>query len=208
MEPSAANQRTGSRWSGSISSSLLERVKTQQPQAWRQLVQLFGPVVYGWCRQSGLQPADAADVAQETFSAAAAGIDKFRREKAGDSFHGWLWTITRNKIRDHFRQRKCTPVAEGGTDAQQHFSQLPDDWAGTTLSDEPPGGLGNLARRGLELVRAEFEDRTWQAFWRTTVDGQRPAEVAEELGMTRAAVYKAKSRVLRRTRQELGDLLQ
>jgi len=63
-----------------------------------------------------------------------------------------------------------------------------------------------LRLRALELIRAEFEDRTWQAFWRVTVDGQPTKDVAQELGVTPSAVRLAKSRVLRRLREELGDL--
>ena len=53
--------------------------------------------------------------------------------------------------------------------------------------------------------RAEFSDPHWQAFWRTAVDGVPAAEVAEELNYSTAAVYQAKSRVLARLREMLGD---
>ncbi len=208
MDQSVGSSANGSGQPSSISSSLLDRIKAQQPQAWRRLVRLYGPVVYGWCRQSGLQPADAADAAQETFRSVAAGVENFRRERPGDSFRGWLWTITRNKVRDHFRQRQDLPAAEGGTDAQQQLLQVPDDPSESTRSTGPSNHTGGLAHNALELVRAEFEDHTWQAFWRTTVDRQPAAAVADELGMTPAAVYKAKSRVLQRIRHELGDLLE
>jgi RNA polymerase sigma-70 factor (ECF subfamily) len=59
----------------------------------------------------------------------------------------------------------------------------------------------------LELVRLEFEDRTWQAFWRVTVEGQAAADVARDLGMSRNAVYIARSRILQRLHQEFGDLI-
>ncbi|MFH1920253.1 MAG: hypothetical protein ABIP48_10265, partial [Planctomycetota bacterium] len=42
--------------------------------------------MYGWCRQAGLQPEDAADVSQETFATVAVQLSGFRREKPGDSF--------------------------------------------------------------------------------------------------------------------------
>ena len=61
---------------------------------------------------------------------------------------------------------------------------------------------------GLDLVRAEFEDRTWEAFRRVAIERQSPARVAVELGMSIQAVYKAKSRVLRRLRQELDGLME
>lgn len=52
-----------------------------------------------------------------------------------------------------------------------------------------------------------YEGWTWRAFWRVAVDGCSPADVADELDMSVNAVYIAKSRVLRRLREELGDLL-
>ena len=60
--------------------------------------------------------------------------------------------------------------------------------------------------RMLDLVRVEFENRTWEAFWRIVVDGQSPAEVAADLDLSVMAVYKAKSRVLRRFREQLQGL--
>jgi len=57
----------------------------------------------------------------------------------------------------------------------------------------------------MQLVRAEFEDRTWEAFRRAVLDGQQPAHIAEDLRMSVNAVYKSKSRVLRRLRQELSE---
>ncbi len=207
MGTSATDYQAGSADPSSITSGLLGRVKVQQPEAWRQLVRLFGPVVYGWCRQSGIQPADAADVAQETFRAVSAGVEKFHRQQPGDSFRGWLWTITRNKIRDHFRRYRDHPAAEGGTNAQQQWAQIPDAPPPSTSTGRQPSVSQSLTHRGLELIRGEFEDRTWQAFWRTTVDHQLSAEVADELGLARADVYQAKSRVMRRILQVLDELL-
>ena len=72
-----------------------------------------------------------------------------------------------------------------------------------SASDGSAAENAGVVHRAAELVRAEFEDRTWQAFWRIVIDGHSPAHVAEDLGMSLHAVYKAKSRVLVRLRQEL-----
>jgi RNA polymerase sigma-70 factor (ECF subfamily) len=191
----------------SISSTLLQRVKARRPEAWERLVDLYGPVVYRWCRQSGVRLEDAADLVQEVFSSVARHVGEFRREGPGDSFGAWLGTITRNKVRDYYRRCQGRPAARGGTDAQQQFLQIPEPPDFSQPSHQA-GSDGLLSRRALELVRAEFENRTWEAFWRTAVDGQAPADVAEDLGMSLHAVYKAKSRVLRRLRQELNGLLE
>ena len=67
--------------------------------------------------------------------------------------------------------------------------------------------VDGLRWRALELVRSQFEERTWQMFWRTFVDGRSPVDVAAELGVTPAAVRKAKSRVLHRLKEEFAELI-
>jgi len=80
---------------------------------------------------------------------------------------------------------------------------LPEPTTDPTAEEEAERGL---LRRALEMIRDEFEERTWQAFWRTTVDGQAPRDVAADLAMSPGAVRVAKCRVLHRLREELGDL--
>ncbi|MBX9681144.1 MAG: sigma-70 family RNA polymerase sigma factor [Gemmataceae bacterium] len=188
------------------SPSLLVRVQANEAEAWTRLVDLYGPLVYHWCRKAGLGAEDAADVFQETFRAVARTIQAFRRDRAGDTFRGWLRTVAQNKIRDHFRRLADEPRAEGGTDAQMRFSAQPDPIAGDDDASED-----NLLRSGLvrslESIRGEFEPRTWQAFWLVQVEGKTTAEVGTDLAMTAAAVRKARLRVLARLREELGDLM-
>lgn len=204
MDPPPHDSRAPSTGPSSTSSSLLRRVKAEDPEAWRRLVRLYGPLVYLWSRQSHLQPDDAGDVVQEVFAAVAGGLKSFRRQRPEDSFRGWLWTITRNKIRDHFRHRQGQARAQGGTDAQEQLLQVAD--VPEPSSDDCSGAGSQVIGRATELIRGQFEDRTWQAFWRTAIDGRKAAEVADELGMTLRAVYQAKYRVLHRIRQELADL--
>ncbi len=67
--------------------------------------------------------------------------------------------------------------------------------------------MTKVVRETLNSVKADFKETTWNAFWRVTVDNRSVAIVAEELSISVDSVYQAKSRVLRRLRQELGDLL-
>jgi RNA polymerase sigma-70 factor (ECF subfamily) len=189
--------------------SLLERARAQEADAWTRLVDLYSPLVRFWCTRAGLRPDDASDVMQDVFRSLAGNLANFRRERTGDTFRGWLWTITRNKIRDHFRTQRSRPDATGGSEAQQWLQEVPDPLA--ALSEDATGDVPEwkqLFRRALELIRGEFEPRTWQAFWRATVEGHDTGTIAEELGMTGNAVRKAKSRVLHRLRSELGDLIE
>ncbi len=189
----------------SISSTLLNQLRARRPEAWQRLVDLYGPTVYGWCRRLGVSQTDAPDVVQDVFAAVHADVGHFRRDRPGDSFGAWLRTITRHRVYDHFRRRQGQPVADGGTSAYQRLLGLAETEEEPSTS-RPVEKEGPFSRRVLELIRAEFEVRTWDAFWRIVVDGQSPAEVAAALSMSLPAVYKAKSRVLRRLRQELGGL--
>jgi RNA polymerase sigma-70 factor, ECF subfamily len=188
--------------SGSTSYTLLQRVRLHDPEAWRRLVHLYGPTIFRWAKRASLQPNDAADVTQEVFRAVAANIDRFRRSQPSDSFRGWLRTITANKVRDLYRNRPNYAV--GTIEVEEFLARLPADDGEAAQAGR---ATIELAHRALELIQAEFEPRTWQAFLRTTVDGRTVAETAAEFGMTVAAVYKAKSRILIRLRHELDGLL-
>jgi RNA polymerase sigma-70 factor (ECF subfamily) len=189
---------------GSTAPSLMQQVKARDPRSWQRLVNLYGPLIYSWSRRSGLQASDAADIVQEVFRAVATHIGGFERTKGG-SFRAWLATITRNKIHDHWRRRANAPAAAGGSEAQGRLLQLPAEESGD--SADGSGDMGGLLRVALELIRSEFEERSWQAFWRVTVEGRLPSEVAAELAMSLNGVYVAKSRILRRLREEFGDLI-
>lgn len=191
----------------STSSSLLDRVRARDAEAWRRLAELYGPVVYEWCRQSQLDAHDSADVAQEVFQAVAGAIDAFRRDRPTDTFRGWLWTITRNKIRDHFRRLAAGSPAEGGTDARRLLESIPDDPT-TDEADPVAQATRRISRRALELIRCEFEEQTWQAFWGVVVGGRAAGDVAADLGMSQGAVRQAKYRVLQRLRREMAGLLE
>jgi RNA polymerase sigma-70 factor (ECF subfamily) len=196
----------GYRSLGSTSSSLVRGAKAHDQEAWTRLVRLYGPLVALWLRQVRLQSADANDVFQSVFLAVARGMDQFHKDQPGDSFRAWLRVVVRHKLADHFRQRRGRPVAVGGSEAHWQLQQLAKPIEDRSEAPGETDAVCQLRLRSLELIRAEFEDRTWQAFWRVTVDGQPPKEVAQELGVTPSAVRLAKSRVLRRLREELGDL--
>src|SRR5262245_10276050 len=190
--------------SRSMSSSLLERLVVHEPEAWRRVVRLYYPLVRKWCQRSGLQAEDAADVSQEVFRALAGNVDRFRREGGQNSFRGWLWGITRRQLLGHWRQRQA--VAAGGTEAQRRLAEYPEPEDQSVA--EIPSDRQAVLRRALALLRAEVEERTWQAFWRVVALGHAPADVAADLGISVNSVYLAKARLLRRIREEFGELLE
>ena len=186
------------------SSTLLVRVKARDQEAWRRFVHLYGPLLYGWCRRFGLQDADAADVSQDVFQAAYESIHGFRHDRKGDSLRGWLFTVTRNRVLDFVRHSNRAPEVIGGSGVQAILLQVPDRYADSGSMEEDENVL---VRRVVDMVLDECKEETRQAFLRVVIAKQEPANVAEDLGMTRNAVYLAKCHILRRIREELAELV-
>ena len=190
----------------SISSTLLDQLRARRPEAWQHLVLLYGPVIYRWCRRSNLAAEDAADMVQEVLAAVLVHLPGFRRDRPQDSFSGWLATITRNKVRECYRRRQGQAAARGGSTALRQMAEIAQPEPSSEGIQPDAQSAACLSRRVLEIIRAEFEDRTWQAFWRVSVGGESTADVAADLSVSVAAVYKAKSRILGRLRQVLAEL--
>ena len=182
--------------------TLLERLRRPGEQdAWFRFVGLYTPLIYYWSRQAGLQQSDAADLVQEVFAHLVEKMPGFVYDPAR-RFRAWLRTVTLNLLRDRARRRGDRPIAFGeqGLDA----ITVPD---GADALDEQDY-RGYLVKRAMQVMRADFNEATWQACWRHAVEGRPAADVARELGMTVGAVYAARFRVLGRLREELGGMLE
>jgi RNA polymerase sigma-70 factor (ECF subfamily) len=180
--------------------SLLERLRRpDQAEAWGRFVDLYGPVLYAWARRFGLQEADAADLVQDVLLLLTRKLPEFQYDPS-KKFRAWLWTLARNEwVRGRVLGKFSASAGnEGLSDAavedglvevaEQEYRQV-------------------LVARALQVMQSDFQPPTWRACWQLVVDGRPAAEVARELGMTVAAAYAAKARVLRRLRQELAELL-
>lgn len=186
----------------STSVTLLQRVRRREDrEAWARLVSLYTPLLLRWTRLAGLPEADAADLVQDVFVVLAAKLPDFEYDPIQGSFRGWLKTVTVNKCREQQRRRK-QPAAQGGVN--DPLGLIPDPAVDAFWETEY---RQYLSRKALQVMQSQFEPSTWQACWRKVVEGQAAAEVAQELGLSEAAVYVAKSRVLRRLRHELAGLI-
>jgi RNA polymerase sigma-70 factor (ECF subfamily) len=183
------------------SHSLLEQLhRPGEQEAWSRFVELYTPLIYYWARKTGLQPPDASDLVQEVFLVLAKKLPEFKYDPQ-QSFRGWLRAITLNKWRERSRRRVLPIDANAEINAVHANSEsLEAQWDAEYHA--------SLVGRALALMRAEFQPKTWMACWEHVVSGKSAGEVAAELGMTVDSVYAAKSRVLKRLRQELEGLLE
>jgi RNA polymerase sigma-70 factor (ECF subfamily) len=178
--------------------TLLERLRRpDERQAWNRFVDLYTPLIFAWARRWGLQEADAADLAQDIFVHLQQKLPAFTYD-ANRSFRAWLHPVVHN-----FWQNKGRRLAEAPLGDKEANVMAADDIAAWTDAEY----RRYLVGWALQVMPADFQPATWQAFWKCTVDSRSAAEVAGELKTTVAAVRAAKCRVLCRLRQELAGLM-
>lgn len=186
--------------------SLLERVRTQcDARSWQELDDLYRPFILRCLRQDDTLGHEAEDLAQEVLAVVVRELPAFARERAG-SFRAWLRAITLNRLKVFWAARQRRP------------HRLEDGAHGSVLAQlkDPNSELSRLwdqehnqhvVQRLLERIAPDFEPATLTTFRRVVLDGLTPAEAAAELGTSANAVLLAKSRILKRLREEAEGLL-
>ncbi len=169
--------------------------------AWATFTERYGRKIYAWCRQWGLQEADAEDVTQTVLLKLAEKMQTFQYDQ-GRSFRAWLKTVTRHAWSDYWSGRKA--VAAGGSQAVEllHTVEAREDLV-RRLDEEFDRELLDEAA---ERVRQRVTPRTWQAFELTAVQGLSGAEAAAALGMKVATVFVARSKVQKMLQEEVRRL--
>jgi RNA polymerase sigma factor (sigma-70 family) len=186
--------------------SLLARIRDPRDrQAWTEFVEFYAPMVYGFAQKHGLQDADAADLTQEVLSAVARSAARLEYDPARGSFRAWLFTVVRNELRDYVAARRRHPPGTGDSDMKQHLEQqpAPEEDEGAAWERDYERQLFVLAS---EQVRRDFQESTWQAFWLTAIEGKSGRDVAGILGLSIAAVYLAKRRVMTKLKEQIEYL--
>jgi len=186
--------------------SLLDRLKAARPDAsdWNRLQGVYLPLIERWLgRVPGLGD-ESADLAQEVLVVVFREVPRFDRQREG-SFRAWLRQVTVNKIRNYRRQRHRRPAV--GLDLADGFLERLSDPNDDLAREWDRDHDKHVVEKLLAVVQRDFTPATWKAFQRFGVEGVPAERVAEEMGISENAVILAKSRVLKRLREEAGDLL-
>jgi RNA polymerase sigma factor (sigma-70 family) len=176
--------------------SLLVRLRDPRDEAaWTEFVDLYVPVIYGYARQQGLQDADAVDLSQEVLSAVAGAVGRLEYDPQRGAFRSWLFTVVRRRLANWRRAQRHQP--RGGTQRLLEQCPLPEGGEAEWEAEWEQ----RLFAWACAQVRRHVSDVTWQAFWRTAIDGQPGKQVAADLGLSAGAVYLARRRVLARLKE-------
>lgn len=182
--------------------SLLERLRDHRDrEAWDEFVAVYRPALVRFALRKGMQPTDAEDLAQTVLMAVAGAIGRWEVDAHRARFSTWLSTVANRQVIDELRRRV---PAVGGTTADARLGEQEARGEDSRL-------LRNEVRRQCFLrasavVRDEFPEASWTAFWLTAVEGRPAAEVAARVGKTVGAVYAARGRVMRRLVERVREM--
>jgi RNA polymerase sigma-70 factor, ECF subfamily len=186
--------------------SLLDRLRAARPDDpdWLRLEEIYRPLIRRWLgRVPGLGD-EFADLTQEVFLVMVRDIPGFERRREG-SFRAWVRLVTVNVLRNH-RKRQFRRAAVGLDPCDTFLDELAEP--NSELAREWDLDHDRHIFQKLQAaVQPGFAPATWAAFRRFAIEGLPAAQVAAELGLTVNAVTLAKSRILKRLREEAGDLL-
>jgi RNA polymerase sigma-70 factor (ECF subfamily) len=186
--------------------SLLLRAQNGETHAWKDLTDLYRPLILAWLNRQGVPAVDLEDLSQEVLLSLVKHLPSFHHSGQRGAFRAWLRTIVCSRTGDYWRAIDAGSQAEGGSGATAALEQIADPDSALNRQWDAEHDRYVL-RCLLDLVEEEFEPTTLKAFRRLALDGISGAEAAQELGLSVAAVYVAKSRVLARIRQEAAGLI-
>ncbi len=177
--------------------TLLESLqKTNSPAGWSRFVRSYSPIVYRWARQLNTRPEDAEDLVQKVFLQVFRKIPDFNYDP-GKSFRGWLKCLLRNLDVDIKRKKSLHPINNYNMDFLP--GQVTEDYFTTSYQRD-------LLMQGVEGIRGDFTQSTFEAFYQTAIQGQSIPEVAVLLGIPNRIVHQARARVLKRLRDYIGGI--
>jgi len=185
------------------SKTLLFRVRdAEDDAAWRTFVEIYTPLLFRYFRGRGLNETDASEVLQIVMIAIARAIRGFEYEPERGTFRSWLYTVARSKLNDFFNRQARQPMAlddEEMARLTDSADEIDDKWEAEYR--------WSVFEWAAARLRSEFQAHTWDAFWRTAVEGQAADAVAKTLDMKLGSVYTARSRVTARLRAFIGETL-
>lgn len=181
--------------------SLILRLTSQgDAEAWQQFCQIYEPLILQIARNRGLQNADAHDLAQDAFIKIAKSIQRFEPNAEKGSFRGWISTIARNLTIDFMRQKNRATTFTQELISREAFERSAEsDFYDREFEKQ-------MFLWAAEEIRSTFSESSWQAFWKTAVDGQSVTDVAQSLGLSKGAVYIARSRVIAKLRNKVEQV--
>ncbi len=186
---------------GSTHLTFLLRLRDRADQlSWPEFHKRYGQLLYRYARARGASDADAEDVVQEVEMYLFKSIEQFEYDARKGRFRSYLRSAVVHALGRRAARAAHQPAA---LDPRNFDFVTSEREASADARWEREWQLHRL-RWAMNAVAASFEPITLKAFELHVLAGRPVAETAAELGLSKASVYQARSRVLRALREHLA----
>jgi len=180
--------------------TLILRLRDPEDNAsWTEFAEIYTPLLYAYCTKRGIRKVDAADIVQDVMRPVGLAMRSFEYDPEMEKFKAWLFTAIRHAIGRHFKNLKRRPLTAPDSQFIEMLESTPEE---SEQVDWERDYQRELLKRPLDKMKPEFADRIWNAFQQTAIHGRKPADVADEIGITKNAVAIAKFRVTKRLKEK------
>ncbi len=185
---------------------LLEQLSDTHDEAWQRFTARFRSPMVQFARRCGLTLEQAEDAAQDTL---VQFIEQYRAgqyDRSRGRLGSWLFALMYNSIRSHRRDDARSPgQAPRRIDRTTFFSAVPDEAAAKQVWEQD--WEHHAFTMCMNQLRSEVSPSHYQVFELTTFRDVPAGEVAQQLGLSRDAVYQARYRILKRLEELRSQFL-
>src|SRR5262249_24490121 len=145
--------------------SLLLRAQASQADAWRDLTDLYRPLIIAWLDRQGVPAIDLEDLSQDILLRVVKHLPTFEHSGHPGAFRSWRRTIVGSATTDSWRTTGARTRAGGGSDATAALEAIADPDSDLNRQwDEEHDNY--VLRCLLAALEEDFEPATLSAFRR------------------------------------------
>jgi len=184
--------------------TLIQRVKNQyDDSSWKEFAEIYRGYIYTVIRNMGIVESDREELVQQTLIKLWKKLPDIDCEHSG-KFRNWLSTLTKNCVIDFIRKRKRESALQEQAASEKSIADL-----NTTLPNidhvTATAWRQHLTSLALDNIEPFFSGKAVKVF-RLSLQGMDVPQIAKELNIQEASVYRLKTRVKSRLIEEVQRL--
>jgi RNA polymerase sigma-70 factor (ECF subfamily) len=185
------------------SASLLSGLRKHDQQSlyescWERFVDQYTPIIYRWCRNTGLNHQDTEEITQQLMCRLVRALRNYKYDQQ-QKFRSWLFVCTRNVIFQFWKDE-----AKRKTESRFDLTEVCQSQSLIEFLNESYDREFEMEAR--KRVQQKVGDRDWKLFLALTESSRVASQLAAEWNLTVDNVYKIKSRIVAALQLEVNRL--
>ncbi len=190
-------------------SSLMLRLAAGDPEAWREWVVIYLPMIERWARRFGVRADYVDDVVTDLVEKLYRGAENFVYDRKKGRYRDYLKRVAFNGANDWLKTTSRQAKTYGKADGSDPISMVADTAAGESLLGEfVEGHRLFLFRQAEQQTRDESSHTEWECYYQSvySMPKRKPLEIAESLGIKIGNYYKCKCVFLKLLKKNFDKL--